>query len=182
MHNLHTQRLHSCKKKQSATPVHLEKTGTKRPAPIITQLESKDGPANLVSEGGYPSSRPSAPPASSSSMDHTPPTEAKRRNWRQDVPQSTASPPCGVEPATTSPSSQSSQGEQAASSAAAVQVTSRQSPRKPCAVKSKAVKPRSCAESQATAQHPRAGPTTSTTCTLSSSNRCAHRTGWPGSC
>ena len=79
-----------------------------------------------------------------------PPTEAKRRNrWRQEMPMSTASSSYGVEPATTSPSSQSNHGEHASPRMAVLQRKTRQSPRKPTAVKSKAVKPRSSAQKAA---------------------------------
>ena len=145
---------------QTTIPRQTEKTGTKRPAPMGTQGDNNDGPASpcdlpdqpcssFISEGGYPSSRPSAPPVSSDHTRNTPPVEVKRRNrWRQELPPSTSSPPCGVEPAASpsSPSSPSSQGEQTAPNAAAEQVTPMQSPGKPLAVKSKAVKPGSISQ------------------------------------
>ena len=64
------------------TPRHTEKTGMKRPAPAVSQGalnddrtspgEAQELPCtSLINEGGYPSSRPSAPPASSEYMGST---------------------------------------------------------------------------------------------------------------
>ena len=101
--------------------------------------------ASLINEGGYPSGRPSATPASSEYMGSTLPVDVKRRNrWRQDLPPGTSSPPCGVDPAVASPSgsaSSTSQREQASPKAAIEPVRPAQPPVKPLAVKSKAAKP-----------------------------------------
>ena len=94
MHNLHTQRLDSCKKENptevsDSTSSHHDQTG-----------------ASKAGEGGYPSSRPSNASASPPRLHHMPVEERNRRSrWRQGMPESTSSPPVGVEPATTSPSS-----------------------------------------------------------------------------
>ena len=75
-------------------------------------------------------------------MKHAPPTDARRRNrWKHALPESTASPSCGVEPAPTSPNSQDSHEEQEAPHKVAPQRRVRKSPLKLSAVKSKAVKP-----------------------------------------
>ena len=83
------------------TTRHTEKTGTKRPAPAVSQGASNDDRTSpgetqeipctsLSNEGGYPSSRPSAAPASPEYIGSTLPVDVKRRNrWQQDLPPGT---------------------------------------------------------------------------------------------
>ena len=76
MHNLHTQRLDSCKKENptevsDSTSSHHDQTG-----------------ASKAGEGGYPSSRPSNASASPPRLHHMPVEERNRRSrWRQETPQ-----------------------------------------------------------------------------------------------
>ena len=102
---------------QMPSQAHLVNSGVKRPAPPTYRTEERGSPVfhpgqtgtskdSKESEGGYPSSRPSTASASPYRPDRMPAVEGKRRSrWRQVMPESTASPPVGVEPVTTSPSS-----------------------------------------------------------------------------
>ena len=120
---------------------------------------SRDEPSSSKAwEGGYRSNRPSA--ALVPDPSHVLPEAVRGRSrWKQVTPASTSSPPCGVEPAPTSPSSSTSHEEETTPHKIAPWRRVRRTSLKPSAVKSKAVKPRSSmGESQPLPSIPEQGP------------------------